>query len=105
MDAGTGALPVVVALPLELRLHRLRHAPTVGEAELGENGAGSEQAEVLDQVLAQQPHRHGVQQQRALSGEPDHAPFGVQLQQLLVVQIVRAHGDAFLRNEGWTLSI
>jgi len=100
VDAGAGALPVVVAAPLELRLHRLGHAPAVRETELGEHRARREQAEVLDQVLAQQTHRHRVEQQRALPGEADHAPLGVQLQQLFVVQIVRAHGtDAIIQIE------
>ena len=78
-------------VPLEFGLHGLGHAPAVGEAELGEHGAGGGQAEVLDQVLAQKSHRHGVEKQRALSGEADHAALGVQLQQLLVIQIVGAH--------------
>src|SRR4051794_1854862 len=34
MDADTRALPLFVASPLELRVHRLRHAPAVREAEL-----------------------------------------------------------------------
>ena len=98
VDAGARAPPVVVAVPLELRLHRLGHAPAVREAELGEHGAGGGEAEVLDEVLAQQAHRHRVEQQRALPGEADHAAFRVQLQQLLVVQIVRAHLDGLPSN-------
>jgi hypothetical protein len=91
MDARARALPVVVAVPLELGLHRLRHAPAVREAELGQHRAGGGEAEVLDEILAQQAHRDRVEQQRALPGEADHAPLGVQIQQLLVVEIVRAH--------------
>ena len=91
VDARAGAEPVLVAVPLELRLHRLGHAPAVGEAELGEHGARGGEAEVLDQVLAQESHRHRVEEQRALPGEADHAAFRVQLQQLLVIQIVGAH--------------
>ena len=91
MDAGARAAPVLVAVPLELGLHRLGHAPAVGEAELGEHGAGGGEAEVLDQVLAQEPHRHRVEEERALAGEADHASLRVQLQQLLVIQIVGAH--------------
>ena len=79
VDAGARAPPVLVAVPLELGLHGLGHAPAVGEAELGEHGAGGGQAEVLDEVLAQEPHRHRVEQERALSGEADHAAFRVQL--------------------------
>ena len=75
MDADTCPLPLFVASPVELRLHRLRHAPAVREAELREHGAGGGEAEVLDQVLAQQAHRHRVEQQRALPGEADHAPL------------------------------
>ena len=94
VDARARAAPVVVAVPLELGLHRLRHAPAVGEAELGEHGAGGGEAEVLDEVLSQQAHRHRVEQQRALPGEADHAALRVQLQQLLVIQIVGAHPTA-----------
>ena len=100
VDAGARAPPVVVAVPLELGLHRLGHAPAVREAELGEHGARGGEAEVLDQVLAQQPHRHRVEQERALPGEADHAALRVQLQQLFVVQIVRAHAtDTIIRIE------
>jgi hypothetical protein len=58
VDAGAREAPVLVAGPFELGPHRLGHAPTVGEAELGKDRAGSREAEVLDQVLAQKPHRH-----------------------------------------------
>ena len=91
VDAGAGAAPVLVAVPLELGLHRLGHAPAVGEAELGEHGARRGEAEVLDQVLPQQAHRHRVEQERALPREADHAALRVQLQQLLVIQVVGAH--------------
>jgi hypothetical protein len=63
----------------------------VGEAELGEHRAGSDQAEVVDQILPQNPHGHGVEHERALARETDHAPLGVQLQEFLVMQILDAH--------------
>ncbi len=94
VEAGARAAPVVVGVPLELGLHRLRHAPTVGEAELGEDGAGGSEAEVLDQVLSQQPHRHRVKRERTLTGEADHASIRVQLQQLFMVQIVGAQAGS-----------
>jgi hypothetical protein len=47
----------------------------VGEAELGEHRARGDQAEVLDQVLAQQPHRHRVEEKRTLPGELDYPPL------------------------------
>ncbi len=80
VDAGACAAPVFVAGPFELGLHCLGHAPTVGEAELGEHSAGSRQPEVLDQVLAQEPHRHRIEQERTLTSKPDHPALGVQLQ-------------------------
>ena len=64
----------------------------MGEAELGEHGAGGSEAEVLDEVLSQEPHRHRVKKERTLSGEADHTSLRIQLQQLLVIQIVGAHG-------------
>ncbi len=105
VDARARAPPVLVAVPLELGLHRLGHAPAVREAELGEHGARGREAEVLDEVLAQQPHRDGVEQQRALPGEADHAPLGVQLQELLVVQVLGSHRDRVIQNEGHSTSI
>jgi hypothetical protein len=80
VDAGARAAPVLVAVPLELGPHGLGHAPTMGEAELGEHGAGGSEAEVLDEVLPQEPHRHRVEKERTLSGEADHASLRVQLQ-------------------------
>ena len=80
VDAGTRPAPVLVAVPLELGLHSLGHAPTVGEAELGEHGAGGRKAEVLDEVLSQEPHRHRVNEERALPREEDHPSLRVQLQ-------------------------
>ena len=77
VNAGTRMLPFLAAVPLELGLHGLGHAPTVGETELGEHGASGGQAEALDQVLAQKAHRHGVEQQCSLSGEADHASLRV----------------------------
>ena len=61
MDPGARAAPVLIAVPLELRVHGLGHAPTVGEAELGEHGTGGSEAEVFDEVLSQEPHCHRVQ--------------------------------------------
>ena len=72
-------------------LHRLRHAPAVGEAELGEHRARRGDAEVLDQILSEQAHRDRVEQERALPREADQTALGVQLQQLLMIQIVGAH--------------
>jgi hypothetical protein len=82
VDASARALPFLAAVPLELGLHGLGHAPTVGETELGQHGARGGHAEVLDEVFAQKSHRHRIEQQRSLSGEADHAAFRVELQQL-----------------------
>jgi hypothetical protein len=80
-------LPFLAAVPLEFGLHGLGHAPTVGEAELGQHGARGGHAEVLDEVLAQKSHRHRIEQQRSLSGEANHAAFRIQLKQFLMIQI------------------
>ena len=63
----------------------------MSEAELGEHGAGGREAEALGEVFPQQAHRHRVQQQRALSCEPDDTSLRVQLQELFVIQILGAH--------------
>ena len=67
----------------------------MSEAELGQYCSGGGEAKVLDQVLPQKTHRDRVQQQRALSREADRSAFGVELQQLFVVQIVGAHARVF----------
>jgi hypothetical protein len=51
----------------------------------------SGETEALDEVLAQEPHRHGVEEERTLSTEADDTALRVELQQLLVAQIVVAH--------------
>jgi hypothetical protein len=72
----------------------------VGEAELGEHGARRSEAEVLDEILPQDAHGHGVEEKRTLSGEADHAPLRVQLQQFLVMQILDAHPIASIIMKG-----
>jgi len=94
VDAGAGATPVVVAVPRELGLHGLGHSPPVGESELDEHRAGGRRAEVLYEVLPQQAHRDGVEQQGSLPGEPDHTGVGIELQQLFVIEVFDAHGEA-----------
>ena len=91
--------PVLFAVPLELGLHGLGHAPAVGEAELGEHRAGGGEAEVLHEVLAQQAHGHRVEQERALPGEADHAALRVQIQQFLVVKSSARMGTSVNRTE------
>ena len=72
----------------------------MGEPELREHGARRRGAEALDEILAQQPHRDGVEQQRALTREADHPASGVELEELLVVQIVRAHSTDLIKMIG-----
>jgi hypothetical protein len=91
MNTRPGASPFLVALPVELGFHGFRHAPAVGEAELREHRTRRGEAEILDQVLPEQAHRDGVEQERALAGEPDDAAFRIQLQQLVMVQVLGAH--------------
>src|SRR4030095_5285687 len=62
----------------------------MGEAELGEHGAGGSEAEVPDEVLSQESHRHGIEKERTLSGEADHASLRVELEELLMIQIIDA---------------
>ena len=76
VDMGTGAAPFLVGIPLEFLLQGRGQAPAMGETELGEHRAGCGQAEVLDEILPQNPHGHGVEQERALPGKPNDAPSG-----------------------------
>ena len=39
----------------------------------------------------QEAHGHGVEQERALPGETNHASFGVELQELIVMEILNTH--------------
>jgi hypothetical protein len=55
-------------------------------AELSQQNASRSKAEVLHEVLSQEPHRNGVQKERSLSCEPDQTSLGVELQELLVIQ-------------------
>jgi len=63
----------------------------MGEAKLGEHDSGGREAEVIDELLSQEPHRHCVEKERTLSGEADDAPLRVELEQLLMVEINGAH--------------
>ena len=63
----------------------------MSEAELGEHRSGSGLAKVVNEILPQEPHRHGVEQERPLPRETDHAPIRVQLQEFLVMQILHSH--------------
>ncbi|MDP3235510.1 MAG: hypothetical protein Q8N26_22190 [Myxococcales bacterium] len=80
---GAGERPFFCRL--ELRLNRLGHSPAIGEPELGQHGAGRGGPEAVDEVLAQQPHRDGVDEQRPLASELNEAFGGVELEELVVV--------------------
>src|ERR1035437_3780071 len=91
MDARPCMQPILVAIPLKFGLHRFGHPPTMGKTELGEYGTGGIHAKVLDEILAQKPHRNRIEQQRSLSGEADYASFRIQFQQLFMIKISRSH--------------
>ena len=55
---------------------------------LREDGARRREAKIFDEVLSQESHRNGVEQERALAGEADDASFGIELQKLVVIEIV-----------------
>jgi hypothetical protein len=65
--------------------------PWSREAKQREHRAGSGQPEVLDEVLSQDVHGHGVEQQRARPGETGRASLRVEFQKLLVIQFLDAH--------------
>ena len=91
VNLGSGETPFFVIRPRELLLHGRGHAPAVCETKLGEHRASRDQAEVLDEILPQQAHGHGVEQKRSLASKPNRAALRVQLQELVVVQIFNAH--------------
>jgi hypothetical protein len=92
MDPGAGAPPFFVVHPLEFLFHGLRHTPAMGKAELREHRTGGGQAEIVHEILTQEPHGYGIEQERALPGKADDSSFRVQLEELIVVQIFHAHG-------------
>src|SRR6185503_10569629 len=100
VDACSRPAPVVLRFPFELRLHRLRHAIAVGEAELRQHGSRRGEAEVLDEVLSEESHRDRIEKESALSGEADQPAFGVELEELLVVEIFSAQCRPLFRIEG-----
>ncbi len=75
--SGPGAATFLIVQPLEVLLHGLRHAPAVGKAKLGEHRTRRGEAEVLNQVLAQESHGDGIEQEGALPGEADHPSLWV----------------------------
>src|SRR5262249_30211229 len=72
---------------------RLGHAPSVGIAESREHHSRGRHPERLDELLPQQSQRHGVEQEHPLAGKRDEAPLGSEMQQLMDVEIGRAHGS------------
>ena len=60
-------------------------------AEPREDRARARQTERLDQFPAEQPQRHGVEQQHAFVGEPQDAAIRVDVQQFFEIEVVGAH--------------
>ena len=83
--------PFVFAVPREAGVEVLGGAPAVRVAEPRQDRARAGQTERLDQLAAQQPQRHGVQQQHAFVGEAEDAALRVDVQQFLEIEVVGAH--------------
>ena len=66
VEAPPGAPPVALLRPGQGAVHALGGAPAVGVAEAGEQAAGGGVAVAGDELGAQEPQRHGVQQEGAL---------------------------------------
>ncbi len=96
VDAPARLLPVVLALPLEHLLRRRGHAPALDVAEAGQDGPGGGGTEVVDQLLAQVPLRRGVEDERALTREADHATLSIELHQFADIEIFDMHGGTSL---------
>ena len=94
MKPAPGVPPFVLVVPGEGGAQRLGRPPAVGEAETREHAARPGLAESVDQELAQQPERDGVEQQRALAGEVENAAARLEAEQFPEVEVARPHGDA-----------
>src|SRR6478609_1590961 len=77
-----GDLPFAIAVPRELRAHRLRRAPAVRVAEAREHAARDGNADRLDELAPEQAERDRIHQDHALAGEADDAALGRELEQL-----------------------
>ena len=69
MQATARAPPLVDARPRQRMLQGLGRAPAVGIAKPRDDASRRVEAERLDQLLAQQPERDGVEQHRSLTRE------------------------------------
>jgi hypothetical protein len=57
----------------------------VGKAKLGQDGSGSGEAKVLDQVLSENPHRNDVEQDSPLPSKTNDSGFGVEFEQFFMI--------------------
>ena len=107
VEPAPGVPPFVLVVPGEGGAQRLGRPPAVGEAEAGEHAARPGLAESVDQELAQQPERDGVEQQRALAGEVEDAATRFEAEQFPEVEVARPHGEApfTLRVESINMSL
>src|SRR5688572_4178912 len=95
VEPGAGPAPVVVAVPLELGLHRLRHTTAVDISEPAQEPARHSDTEGVDELLPQKPLGDAIEDEGALAGEVDQPPSGVQLQKFLQVKGFDAHPSPF----------
>src|SRR3989339_105302 len=86
-----GPAQVCVVVPLVALLQGRRHSPAMSETELGENRARCMQAEVMHEIVTEEPHGHGVDEDDPLPGETEEAPGGIQLEKLLLMEFFNTH--------------
>ena len=91
VQASPRTSPFFDARPRKAALEALGCAPAVRVAEAGHDPARDIEAQLGDQLLAQQPERDGVEQQRALACEAQDASVGLELEQLVEHEVAEAH--------------
>jgi hypothetical protein len=95
MEARSGPPPLLIARPIHVLLHGFGHAPPVGEAKLGQDRARGGEAERLNEILTQDPHGPGIEQERPLACEVNLSTLWVQIQELGVIEVFRPHARSF----------
>ena len=99
VEPPAGLDPLLRALPVERPLHRLGGPVAVRPAEAVEDAPRRGERERVDQLLAQEAERGGVEEDRPLAGEAVDAPLRVGIEEGVERQVVGAHGGIISNRE------